>query len=437
MSFTIKKGLGILAVLFVVGVVLVAGLIFVVARVPEERPGEAAALAAQARERFERDQALPADQNSATLLQPLLVGKDEAEPGPLVGPVTWDVLTLLSDYASGVDGAGIRERLGKDAAKADADVAAYAPVVAMMREAVLRPKFVWWGRWEDGWLRDEPNYIRMRALSQGLMVSGVHAAMKGRVREALDDYLVAMAWGAQSSGQGPLINEMIALAVASIPMDPLLELLDGGRLAKPDLQQAVTALNRLPFSKETFRAALDGEFGTGMETFRVLQSGKAVKDLDVPWFYQGFLLTRDQQIYSNIYLELREEAIDLDGEPPRAEGPFPRDATFWQTGLLPRIMVPNLTRGALQYRLFLTNLGGARILAALRLHHAEHGRWPARLVDLGMELPRNYMRKSGEFDYAVEGDTMTLAADGVLFETMGYQHPRRFHPYAPLRTTEE
>lgn len=437
MSSTVKKGLGILAVLFVVGVVVVAGVIAVVARVPEERPGEAAALVAQARERFEKDQALPADQNSATLLQPLLEGKEAAEPGPLVGEVAWDDLPLLSDYAGGVDGPGIRQRLGKDPAKAQADVAAYAPVVALLKDALRRPKFVWWSRWEDGWLRETPNYIRMRMFSQGLTVSGVYAAMQGRDREALDDYLAAMAWGGQTAGQGPLIQEMLSVAMASIPMEPLVELLAGGRLSRTDLEHAGRALDGLPFSKDTYRAALDAEFGVGMETFRVLQEGRKVEDLEVPWFYQGFLLGRDQQIYSNTFLDLREEVLDFDGEPPRGEGPFPRDASPWQTGVLPRLMVPNTTRSALQYRLFLTNLGGARILARLQRHRAEHGRWPAKLADLGMPLPRNYMRKSGEFDYSVQGDAMNLAADGVLFEVMGYQHPRSFHPYAPLSSTDE
>ena len=397
--------------------------------VPDTRGEEAARLEAQARQRFEADQATPPEENSAVLLRPVLVTKTEsADMGP-VGSVTRRDLRLLDDYV-GPEAGEIRANLRKDPARAARDVEAYAPVAALMRAALQRPRFVWPVKWEDGADRPHPDYMAMRTLAQGLTISALQASLLDRPGEALELYLDAMAWGGQSAGQ-TLIQEMLSLAMASMPMEPLLELLASGRLTPGQLASAERRLASLPFSPEAFRNAVDGEFGFARAVLARVPRIRPGSDVEVgpladllAW---GPFMGRERRLYDRGFLAVRDGAIAFEGPPPT--GPE-RERSPWRDGLCATLMVPDLGRAQAVYRAFLTDLGGARLLAALQRHRALCGRWPARLEDLGMELPRNYLGAQPGFHYEVKGEQMRLSADGPVLRARRLRGPRSYHPYA-------
>ncbi len=428
--------------------VLAAGAWFAFMRVPDRYPGQADRVYQEARQRFEALQATPPAENSAALLHPLLVGgRERASEAPVQGPAGMvapqDLMALLKYFVR----AGLPENkalLAEDPQRAAADVRAYAPVVALAREATKRQVFAWPARMEDAGSRSLPDFIRLRALAQGLTVCGLEAWREGRLTEALDRFLVTARLGSQMSGQGPLLQEMIAVAVARMPMEPLTELLASGKLGAQDYRTALAGLERARFTPEGFGRAMDGEFAFGLSIFdglrdRGVSVGVLGEDLLTPTLAVAVRLApvreRERRLYTNFMLGQRRYFLDLMlASSAETSGNIGADMKEVERGLLAPLMVPNYYRARIQYRNLLSCLEANRLLAALQLYRSERGGWPPNLEALVPSylpaVPRDYLSPDGRFRYRVQGRNMVLETRSPLLKQFDYpDSARSYHPY--------
>ncbi len=445
-----RKLLIALLVMFFLAVLLVVGAWFAFLQVPDRHPGQADQLYEEYQERFQALQATPPEENGATLLHPLLVGsREEAELAPVEGPggkVEPDDLVKPSEFFTGGGLTRNKALSAEEQQRAVEEVRAFNPVVALAQQAIRRPVFVWPARLEDGLNRSVPNFIRMRALGQGLMFCGLEAWREGRLAEALDSFLLVARFGRQMSGQGPLIQEMIAVAIAQMPMEALTELLASGKLGPQDYRTTLAGLEEVRFSPEGFGKAMEGEVAVGLSTFNGLREkgvsastlGEDLHDLTrVVLLRLPPVRERERRLYTNFMLDQRRYFLDLMlASSAERSGNIGADMEEVEKGVLAPLMVPNYYRARISYRNLLSCQEANRLLAALQLYRAERGGWPPNLEALVPTwlpaVPRDFMAPDGQFRYRVQGRDMVLETESPFLKGFGHpENKRSYHPYLP------
>jgi hypothetical protein len=294
-----------------------------------------------------------------------------------------------------------------------------------------------------------PNFLEMRAISQSLAALGVYREMQKRPEEAVKCYLLAIGYGARIGNSGGLLTQMISVALESIGISPLHNLLAKGKLKKEACLQIIAAIDALPLERDDFLNAMDEEYVRTLNSLDAMIAGKRsyLQPGNINPGKLKFIVKREKNIYMNMHLRYRpcyetlkvpsEMGINVDDD---------MKALSRKMSFICPVLIPNFSRAIIQKRFTLTRISALKLMAALQSYRIDKGRYPASLNDLCpsylRELPGDYMSTKGSFIYAAKGaspgkgglppsgqdSSFTLISDSELYRHIGMSTPLFYNP---------
>ena len=305
--------------------------------------------------------------------------------------------------------------LKADPARARASAAQLDATLPVLRQALAAPRFVAPPRLSEGPGGLVPNFLLMRKLTQGLRLRALMAEEQGDLAGALDLSLLNLRWSDRVAGQGVLINGMITVAMTSIAEEGLMGLLARHPLSEPDLRRVLAALDQGRFTPEAFRRNLDNEFCFGQVAFDQIERGR-YEDLGQEWkmllVLPGSYWRRERKVYTNLYLEQREEV--LAGRPSGVQ---------WELGIpslsMAGALLPNLERASYQALKAFSRHNALRAFCLLELYRLRTGYYPANLDPVWTPAPGWKDTQDplgrGRFLYRNEGKRFRLESDATRY----------------------
>jgi hypothetical protein len=388
-----------------------------------------AALAAIRRDTEQRialREQLPADQNGFTELAPLL--QKTAPPAELAA------LRVLDAYDKG-SRAATEAALNRDPRRTRRDVQIAERLLPRVRRVLARQRLVIPSHYRQG-INASPgiDFLALRGLAQNLVRQGLWQELGGNRRAALDNYLMVIELANKAAESGHLLQQMIVGAVHRIGIEPLLRLLGDPRLDEASLLEAQRRLGRLRANEQYFAHSMDEEYLTGLVSFEdTMRGGPAAFPLPQPWtMARGLVntwLAREMRVLQNVHLQFRPYYVSLDdaGLDAAVQRPMSRlESLRMRLSPLVVMLQPNSARAMQWFKMALANERAALVLAAIRVHHARHGAWPATLAELG-KLPMDPW--SGRpFAYKRVGNSFELASNAPANPALGRLKGPLYYP---------
>ncbi len=250
--------------------------------------------------------------------------------------------------------------------------------------------------------------LGIRDLAQFITILGMIQERDGNIKKAVHHYFAVIKMGNTIGSGGNLIHGMMAVALNSIALDPLISI--GGRndLDGDMYAHILDELDRLDQGCFTYRELVDMEFLIFENVFESIRAGNTkILKVDLPWgarFLQGSFFAREQRIFQNYHKDLVE---NLPEHYPHGGWTFP-EPVFPPLSYVAPIVVPNHNRAFEVYIMMRARIDGLKTLLALQLYRVDHGDFPQHLNEL---VPR-YLPSLPADPFSGDGDFVYINQDG-------------------------
>jgi hypothetical protein len=132
-----------------------------------------------------------------------------------------------------------------DRASIEKILAVHGAAIDHLRLGARRSRGQYPYRWEEGAAMKTPPLLRMQSLANLATCQARFLAEAGKPREAAELLLDTCQFGRDAGTNGPLISEMVALAILGVALDELRDLLQAGRLDRETLESVGRELELL------------------------------------------------------------------------------------------------------------------------------------------------------------------------------------------------
>jgi hypothetical protein len=384
-----------------------------------------------------RESALPPESNGATELMPYFYRHD---PGDSPNTAVSQRLKKGGELDPAIWKRQHRKSSQRSTERA-ASKALFLQELPRIEAALSKPSFSWVRERDLSYATMVPNFVLIRAVSQGLAGLAADALEEGDSAQALRYTLLGLRWSTKAR-PGVLLNLMIGVAQSHIASDGIEPLLFQGRLDREQLRQLLATLQQTGLRREDFADSMLRETYAADQTFQALAAGKSSEsDWRSLWepgttgwmlrlFPRSYWIS-ERNVFMNLELSQYGSWVDLDA---------PDELNL--LSLLPwnlatQGLVINTSRAQIQVMWSLSRFAAFEQETALELYKADHGSYPDRLQSLVPQYlkslpadamsPNLWKMKTG-FSYVRDGNSYHLYSDSPLYQEV---HLARRQSYGP------
>lgn len=352
--------------------------------IPEQDLVQTREILARAVEREHRRDAVGAEQNGFTPLEPVFMRRALERRQVGLSRRHQELLDGFQAFSwiNGGDPQEVLEALRANPDLADRSATRLDAVLPALRQALTRPEFVVPIRWSEGPNGAVPDFILARTLTRGLATRARMLEEEGDLAGALELHLLNLRWSDRLAGHGPLITAMITHSLTAIAEESILGFVERNRLTEPELLRVLQAVEEGRSTPQAHLDSLDDEFSYAMRVFDGIRAGR-IEELNEEWkamlVLPGSYWDRERQIYTQAFLPGRQSTVSgalgtvIVQEPPALS--------------VASALVPFFERANYQACLAFSRHLALRAVCLLELHRLRTGSYPATLAEVWSPLP--------------------------------------------------
>ncbi len=231
-----------------------------------------------------------------------------------------------------------------------------------------------------------PNFLQSQLLSKTLISQGKWLESQGKLKDAMDDYLVVVHLGQAMGCNGTMIGKLIDVALERMAYRAIIEAASKYEFKPEYLTSLIERIENLEQTAPLMTDAYHSEhlcFVSAMDEFKLFSRNSIFgKEQNVgnriTTFY--FVLTKEKMKQNN--------AVFWDRMTEYAQKPYPESATADINALisgmdvLNRIAAPNFLNANVRDVFCRSHSAAAKIILGLRHYHSLHGEYPDTLEDI-------------------------------------------------------
>ena len=291
-------------------------------------------------------------------------------------------------------------------------VARHSGMLALVEEAVAKPKCKFPIQWEKGMEATFPHYAKLRNLARLLRANAILQAKDGRMSDAVRSIDMGFRLADSIKGEHTLIGLLVRIAIMNMADRSFREVASCGSIDEKPAKQLFDTLAKIDLKLGHVKA-LQGERAMGTWVFDQLRQGRDVLGVGgVPF---PAALDREEQFY----LKQMVKHIDAAHLPYRVIKSRPMweefDAEIPEYALVSRILIPVSTRAHLICDKARANLALTQVSLAAEAYRDRFGSYPPILDDLktklGWKLPQDPF-SGKDLGYRLDGKGFTLYSIG-------------------------